>query len=251
MKPLKWYKNLQNKKERLAAQAFPLEGEKAICQVIASQPQEIIEIISCKKNLPLNFQNFPLREITEEQFASISPHKTPSGVMAVIKLPAYIYTASLPETLGEKILLLEDIQDPGNVGTLIRTAVAFNFSGVILSEKCADPFSSKTIQSCSGASLSLWIRRTPDYLELVTQLKNNNYPLISTSLNGTANPSILATQNRLLLSLGNEAAGLSPELLNLSDFKLKLPIAENKVESLNVAICGAICMYLTYKNVIL
>jgi len=65
--------------------------------------------------------------------------------MGIISLPQMVYTSKLPEDRGSRILLLEEVQDPGNVGTLIRTAAAFNFSGVILSDTCADPFSPKAV----------------------------------------------------------------------------------------------------------
>jgi TrmH family RNA methyltransferase len=139
---------------------------------------------------------------------------------------------------------LEDVQDPGNVGSLIRTAVALGFSGIIMSEKCADPFSPKTIQSTAGTILSLWIRRTGDYLSLACSLKSSGYNLVATDLSGEENPSYLKESDKLLLALGNEAAGLSEDVLKFADYKLKIPI-KDKAESLNVAACGAICMYLS------
>ncbi|MFC1968772.1 TrmH family RNA methyltransferase [Chloroflexota bacterium] len=164
--------------------------------------------------------------------------------MAVVRLPLDVYSGYLPEDVGNRILLLEDIQDPGNVGTLIRTAAAFDFSGVIMTEKCADPISSKTVQATAGAILSVWLRRTKYYLELTKALRKGGFHLIASDLNGVAEPSILSRQNKLLLALGNEAAGLSRELLDEADYRLLIPTIRKKAESLNVAACGAICMYL-------
>jgi TrmH family RNA methyltransferase len=132
------------------------------------------------------------------------------------------------------------------VGTLIRTAVAFAFSGVILTEKCADPLSPKCVQSTAGTVLSLWIRRTSHYLELVEELKYNGYSLVAADLNGEEDPSVLQYQNKLLLALGNEASGLSRSILKASNYRLRIPTIREKVESLNVAACGAICIYLSH-----
>jgi TrmH family RNA methyltransferase len=244
LKPLKWYKKLAAKKGRLEAGAFLVEGDRAIRQILATHPDEIIEILNVEEPLPV-YGNYPVRVVTESQFRSICHTRTPQGTMAVVHLPADIYAGSLPRETGRKILLMEDIQDPGNVGTLIRTAAAFGFSGVILTETCADPFSPKCVQASAGAILSVWLRRTAHYLELTKVIKKNGYPLMAAELNGTDGPSVLSRQDRLLLALGNEAAGLSRALLDAADYRLKIPTIQEKAESLNVAACGAILMYLS------
>jgi TrmH family RNA methyltransferase len=244
LKPLKWYKNLATKKGRLEAGAFLAEGDRAIKHIIGTHPDEIIEIITIEKPFPA-CHNYPIRYVTGSQFRSISQTKTPQGTIAIVRLPSHTFSDNLPETIGTKILLLEDIQDPGNVGTLIRTAAAFNFSGVILSNKCADPLSHKCVQSTAGAVLSVWIRKTARYLELVEQLKKKGYSLIGADLKGMKDTSILYNQDKLLLALGNEASGLSESILNAANHRFQIPIIRHKAESLNVAVCGAICMYLS------
>ncbi len=245
LKPIKWYKNLATRKGRLEAEAFLVEGDRAIRQIISSNPDEIIEIVSTEELSPY-YHKYPERLVTDSQLHSISSTKTPQGTMAVVRLPRDIYSGQLPDNSGAKILLLEDVQDPGNVGTLIRTAAAFDFSGIILTEKCADPLSPKCVQSTAGTVLSLWIRRTPRYLELVKALKHSGYSLLAADLGGVADPSVLQDQNKLLLALGNEASGLSSSILDASDYRLRVPTIRGKAESLNVAACGAICMYLSY-----
>jgi len=242
--PLKWYRKLATKKGRLEAGAFTIEGDRAIRQIIASHPDEILEILTVEKPLPV-YRDYAVRVINESQFLSICSTRTPQGIMAIVKQPADIYSEYLPEDTGNKILLLEDIQDPGNVGTLIRTAAAFGFSGLIMTENCADPMSPKCVQSTAGAVLSVWLRRTARYLELAAALRKNGYYLVAADLNGVAEPSILNRQSKLLLVLGNEAAGVSKELLDAVDYRLRIPTIQEKAESLNVAVCGAICMYLS------
>ncbi len=244
LKPLKWYKKLATRKGRLEAGAFLIEGDRAIKQVINSHPAEIIEILTTGEP-PLIHHDYPGRLVTDSQLRSLCSTRTPQGTIAVVRLPLDTYSDRLPQNTGPKILLLEDIQDPGNVGTLIRTAAAFNFSGVILTGKCADPLSPKCVQSTAGTVLSVWLRRTSRYLEVVEALRKKGYHLVAAELNGVEEPSILCRQDKLLLALGNEASGLSKSILNAADYRLRIPTTREKAESLNVAACGAICMYLS------
>ncbi len=244
LRPLSWYKKLASRKGRLKAGAFLVEGDRAISQVIGSRPEEIIEILAIEGPPPA-YRGYPVRSVTESQFRSISQTKTPQGTAAIVRLPLEIYSADLPGDISGKVLLLEDVQDPGNIGTLIRTAAAFDYSGVIMTESCADPLSPKCVQATAGTVLSLWLRRTDRYLELAADLKKDGYPLIAADLNGNAEPEVLYRKEKLLLALGNEAAGLSAALLEAADYRIRVPTVREKAESLNVAACGAICMYLS------
>ena len=244
LKPLKWYKTLATTSGRRDANAFLVEGDRAIRQIIDCYPDKIIEIITARE-LPPVYYNFPRRTVTESQLNAICHTKTPQGPVAVIHQPPDIYSANLPQSPGNKLLLLEDVQDPGNVGTLIRSAAAFNFSGIILTERSADPLSPKCVQSTAGTVLSLWLRRTSHYLELVARLKKEGYFLIVTDLNGIEELSVLASHDKLLLALGNEASGLTEAIINLADYRLRIPIISQRAQSLNIAACGAICMYLS------
>jgi TrmH family RNA methyltransferase len=244
LKPFKWYRRLATKKGRLEAGAFIVEGTRSINQIISNHPDEIIEILTIEEPLPV-YSNYVVRLVTESQFRYICQTKTPQGVMAAVRIPVDIWSDCLPDDIGNKILLLEDIQDPGNVGTLIRTAAAFNYSGAIMSENCADPLSPKCVQATVGTVLSIWLRRTTNYLEIISALRKDGYTIAATDLNGMEEPALLSRQNKLLLALGNEAAGLSIAMLNVADFRLRIPTIQEKAESLNVAACGAICMYLS------
>ncbi len=243
LKPLKWYKELAGKKGRLEAGAFAVEGDRAIRQIMNVHPDEITEILAIDEP-PDACRGYPVRRLTESQFRYVSSARTPQGIMAIVRIPEGIYSARLPQDPGKRILLLEDIQDPGNTGTLIRTAAAFNYSGVILTGKCADPLSPKCLQSTAGTVLSLWLRRTGQYLEMARSLRKEGYRLIAAELKGKAEISVLQ-QEKLLLALGNEGAGLSEALLEEADYRLRVPTAREKAESLNVAVCGAILMYLS------
>jgi TrmH family RNA methyltransferase len=244
VKSLKLYRQLADKKGRLEAGLFLVEGEKAVRQIAASRPEAITEILSVLEPPPL-FRHYPVRIVTSSQFRYISSAQTPQGILAVVKIPEDIYSSRLPKETGRHILLLEDIQDPGNVGTLIRTATALEYDGVILTENCADPLGPKCVQASAGAVLSLWLRKTAQYMEIVRSLKQDGYTLIAAELKGADEPSVLARQEKITLALGNEAAGLSKELLEIADYRVRIPTAPEKAESLNVAACGAILMYLS------
>ena len=244
VRPLKWYRELVDRKARLAAGAFLVEGGRAIRQVITANPGAVIEILAAGEAPPA-YREYPVRKVTESQFRYISRSQTPQGVLAVVRLPADIYSDRLPADIGDKVLLLEDIQDPGNTGALIRTAAAFGFSGVILTENGADPLSPKVVQSTAGAVLSVWLRRMKDYLTPVRELQKRGYTFIAADLKGNAGPEVLQSMKKLLLALGNEAAGLSDSLLDIANYRLRIPTLPEKAESLNVAACGAILMYLS------
>ena len=244
LKPVKWYRDLATREGRIEAGAFLVEGGRAISQVAGNHPGEVSEILFTTE-LPPGYNSFANRRVTDSQLRSICCSQTPQGTAAVVRMPGDIYSDNLPGRTGNRILLLEDIQDPGNAGTLIRTAAAFGYSGVILTEKCADPFSPKCVQSTAGAILSLWIRRTPGYLKMIEGLKRNGYQLVAADLEGDEDPSPLQGKTKLLLALGNEASGLSAAVLKAADNRIKIPIGRDSAESLNVAACGAICMYLS------
>lgn len=247
LKSMKWYRQLADKKGRLDAGLFLVEGDKAIGQIIASHPDAIMEILSVDEPPP-QYRKYSTCPVTASRFRYISSTRTPQGIMAVVRQPEDIYTAILPVSPGRRILLLEDIQDPGNAGTLIRTAAALDYSGVILTEGSADPLSPKCVQATAGTVLSVWLRRTAQYRELARSLRQDGYAIIAADLKGDATPSILSQKDKLVLALGNEAAGLSPELLSIADYRVRIPIAPEKAESLNVAACGAILMYLSVRE---
>lgn len=244
LKPLKWYKGLATNKGRRESGVFLVEGDRSITQIVSSCPHAIVEIVAANE-IPTAYSSYPIRVVNESQLNSISQMKTPQGPIAVIRIPQGIYSDELPQDIGNKVLLIEDVQDPGNVGTLIRTAAAFDFSGVILSSKCADPLSPKCVQSTAGTVLSLWIRRTVSYLELIKELKSKDFTIVAADIRGGDESSILSQADNLLLALGNEASGLSQTVLDIASHRILIPIAQEKAESLNVAACGAICMYLS------
>ncbi len=244
LKPLKWYKGLSQERGRVEAGAFMVEGPRAVAQVLERHAPDVLEIVAIEGQ-PVEHEGFATHYLAEARFRSISSVRNPQGPAAIVRLPAETYSARLPELAGRRVLVLEDVQDPGNVGTLIRTAVAFGFDGAVLSEQCADPFGPKCVQATAGTVLNLWLRRRGDYMRLVEELKSRGFGLVAADLDGWDDSSVLYCQDRLLLALGNEASGLSDDLISLADHRFRIPIDSDGTESLNVAASGAICMYLT------
>ncbi len=242
LKPFAWYKSLLDAKSRREENAFLIEGNRAIAQISRASPGSIRELVAEEKNVPPGDLVYPVRIATTSQFRSICLSANPSGPLAVVALPEGSFSQSLPRIKGDRLLVLEDVQDPGNVGTLIRSAAAFDFSGIILSDKCADPFGPKAIQASAGSILSQWVRKTAEYATLVAGLAAEGYDCIAADVKGkeTLGPS---RSSKIAVILGNEGSGLSAEALGMATHVVRIPICGSKAESLNVAVSGALFMY--------
>jgi len=248
MKPISWYKSLCRHKYRRQYGYFLIEGRKAVGQILAFHRGSIEELLYVDgAGTPPD--GIPARVISEANMKSICVSRTPQGAAALVKIPPDTYTSQIPASLlsagraSARVLLLEDVQDPGNAGTLIRTAAAFGYSCVIMSGKCADPFSPKAAQSSAGALLSLDIRRSDEYIDMAAELKRRGYELFAADLGGEDTRS-LKIAGPHVIALGSEGAGLSGSLLDMSDRKIRIPIDANAAESLNVAAAGAIMMFM-------
>ena len=237
--------SLHTSKGRDAAQAFLVEGTRAIAQIVQNSPHRIVEII-CQENMKAAvLPDFPFRRVSRAQFRSIALSQHPAGPIAVVSIPEAWKDPTLPAMPGRKILVLEDVQDPGNIGSLVRSAAAFDFSGLLLSEKCADPFGPKAVQASSGAIVSLWLRRTRRYRDLLWDLKQKGFRIFAADIRGTPWKGPSGAEKNLVIVLGNEGNGLSSETMDMADETVKIPFNGKKVESLNVAASGAVCMYLS------
>ncbi|MBD3315605.1 MAG: hypothetical protein GF344_07445 [Chitinivibrionales bacterium] len=244
LRPLKWYTTLHTHKGRAATGMFLAEGRRVVEQIAATKPEAVDEVLFTEDAGPVKSAEFPLRQLTAAQIRRIASTKTPQGLIAVVRAPTDIESSKIPEKPGSRILLLEDIQDPGNVGTLVRTAAAMGYDGIVASDKCADPLTPKAVQACAGSLYTVWIRRTRQYLSMVHDLQKRGFELIATTAGGMSCRR-WRPDGSLVLMLGNEGNGLSPSLLALADTRLAIPHAAERVESLNVAAAGAICMFIS------
>lgn len=169
--------------------------------------------------------------VSEEIMDKISSNKTPQGIVSLC------YLNKEKEIKSNKILYLDDVSDPGNLGTILRTAVAFGFNDVILSKNCCSIYNDKTLQASQGAIFKLNIVNDKN----LQGLKSDGYQIIATEIKGSILLNDAHPKSKFILVLGNEAHGVSKEVLSLADLRVRIPI-EN-IESLNVAIAGAITMY--------
>jgi RNA methyltransferase, TrmH family len=242
LKPLSWYKTLHDPKSRREENAFLVEGLRAITQITLVSPASIIELVVSENDTPPENIHCPVRTVTASQFRSVCASTNPSGPLAVVTIPKGVYSSALPETTGNRVLVLEDMQDPGNVGALIRSAAAFDFDGVVLSEKCADPFGPKAVQASAGSVLSVWLRRTKDYREMISALAREGYYCIAADVDGTE-PLQAVNADKMMLIVRNEGSGISKETLACAQRVVNIPMNGKKVESLNAAVSGGLCMY--------
>ncbi|HMD68496.1 MAG TPA: RNA methyltransferase [Chitinivibrionales bacterium] len=242
MKPLSFYKSLHDAKARRERGVFLVEGIRAVTQIAQSHSESIIELlVEEKKRAPAELK-YPVRFISPSQFRAICTSAAPCGPLAVVKIPGGAYSSSLPDDTGVRVLALEDVQDPGNVGALVRSAAAFDFSGVLLSDKCADPFGPKAVQASAGSVLSVWVRRTKEFHAGVRGLAEKGFYCIAADVRGTETLHSGGSP-KFVLILGNEGNGISADVLACSHSIVRIPINAARVESLNVAASGAVCMY--------
>lgn len=141
------------------------------------------------------------------------------------------------------MLFLDGIQDPGNMGTIIRTADAFNIDGIILGEGCVDPYNSKVVRSTMGSIFRVPLYICKNSIESLLELKGKGFNIIATSLRGISIYNVDFNFNKKFLCIiGNEANGVSPKILDFADRQIKIPMPGN-AESLNAGVAASIIMY--------
>jgi len=177
----------------------------------------------------------PVTQLDEKLFARLSELKTPTGIIALIDVPG-------PDMSVEQYrfaLLLEDIQDPGNLGSMLRSAAAAGCDAVFLSPGCADAWSPKVLRAAMGGHFSLQIHELQDLPEVAKVFTGK---LLATTLQSAISLYDCDLKGDLAFLIGNEGAGLSDELLGLATHKITIPMP-GKVESLNAASAAAICLF--------
>lgn len=177
--------------------------------------------------------DFPHIILEDRLFVRIADTKTPQGILAFFPVPWAPFEKILEH---EKIIILDGLQDPGNVGTIIRTAEAFGFTAVLVTEGTASPFSPKAIRASMGSSLGLDIAGIRE-----EDAKRLPHKIISLAPHGSMSLDHEAFSGRTAICLGQEGAGVSRQMLSLSCATVSIPM-KGKVESLNVSIAGAIVM---------
>jgi len=236
---IKYIKSLQLKKYRLQERKFVVEGDKIVKELANSSYE--IESLFATKNWIDNHKIFLKPHISnvfdadERQLKAASNLHTPSEVLAVAKIPidkALDKTAPLH-------LYLDSIRDPGNLGTLIRTAAWFGLPQIISSPDCVDFYNSKVVQASMGAFVHINLITAPSE-HIMAQLEG--YQFVGASLGGVSLEGFQRSE-KMVLIIGNEGKGISPALLDACDQEITISKGDNSpVESLNAAISGSILL---------
>ncbi|WEG72685.1 TrmH family RNA methyltransferase [Vagococcus intermedius] len=240
---IKELKKLEKKKHRDASQCYLIEGEHLVGEAIKHGANlETILVTEAGRGLLANFSELARTTksylVTEEVFKVISSVPAPQGIMAVV----HQTNDELNQKTMGPYLLLDNVQDPGNVGTMIRTADAAGFGTVILGEGCADIYSAKVLRSMQGSQFHVTLIQS-NLMEAMTKLKEKNIAIYGTELNPEAiSYRDLVIEGDYGLVMGNEGQGVSKEILNQTRQNIYIPI-DGQAESLNVAIAAGILMF--------
>lgn len=235
---IKEIKKLKEKKFR--KDKFIVEGIKMVKEAI-NEKASIDKIVFC--NLAMekeieNLRNYDYIEVSEKIFKELTDVVTPQGVLAVINKS--INNKKIDEK-ANYILALDNLQDPGNLGTIIRTADAANLKQIIVSKDTVDAYSPKVVRATMGAIFRVNIVEADDLKETLLNLKNENFEIVTTSLQ-TNNSIYDIDYNKKVVVIGNEANGVENEIIKMSDYKVKIPMP-GKAESLNASVAASIMIY--------
>ena len=221
---------LYDSKERKIRKAFIVEGFHLF--EMAKLSNSIIEIYTLNviESLPENINQYI---INEEILHKISKTKNTQGIVTVCKIKENEPIKS------NKIIYLDDIADPGNMGTILRTALAFSYFDVIVSSNCVSIFNEKVIQASQGAIFKINVLN--DDNNLIYKLKEEGYKIISTSLRDSIPLEKCPKFDKEILVFGNEARGVSNTILDNSDVKIRIEM--DNIDSLNVGVASGIVLY--------
>lgn len=230
---IKTYVKLKDRKYRKKSKTFIVEGLHSVLEAYKSG--SVIELI-LEKDEVMPF-DVPCIYVTREIINKISSLETPSNIMALCKM------SEVKEEFGDKILLLDNVQDPGNLGTIIRSAAAFDVDLIILSPDTVDMYNSKVIRATQGMIFQIPII-VKDLNIVIDELKKQEIPIYGTRVEYGEDVTTLKEKDkkRFALIMGNEGSGVNKDILDKCDKSLYIDMNE-KVESLNVAVATSILLY--------
>lgn len=242
------------KKSRMRTKTgtFLVEGMRMLREV---PPERLVQLYAteefCKKHRGEPILEAGYQLVSPEVFACISDTKTPQGGLAVVRQHVFSEEEILTESTeksgtGERrqahILILDNIQDPGNLGTIFRTAEAAGVTGILLSRDCADIYNPKTIRSTMGAIFRMPFVYTDDLPGAVKRLQKQNIRIYAAYLDGENAYDEEDYRQGSAFLIGNEGRGLRPEVAACADRLIRIPM-EGKAESLNAAVAAAVLMF--------
>lgn len=263
---VKWAASLLDKKGREAEKAFIAEGEKLTFEAIfANLPvthvfvcegksKEFMDKMEAALAAPA-YKDCELILLSESAFSKISTEKAPQGVSCVIKYLDFfqkldiIYKEDFCLLPGERALALCSVRDPGNLGSVIRGAVAFGIDHLILSADCADVYNPKTVRSAMGSLFRTRITAVSNFASFITSAKDVDRRVFAAELTDNAKPlSEISLQKSDIIMIGNEGHGIPKEISSLATGSVYIPISE-KTESLNASVAASIFMWEQSKTI--
>lgn len=243
---IKNIKKLKDRKYRNEQGLYIIEGIKMVKEAI-EENAEIDKVVICEdcanseeieQKILYEIAKYNCLYVNSKVFNYLTDVVAPQGILAVIKKPAKDTKVDYNEDI---ILALDGIQDPGNLGTILRTADSANLKQIIVSSKTADAYNPKVVRSTMGAILRIKIIESDDLVKTLKEAKKNKFKVVATSLD--TNDSIYDIEyNKKVIVIGNEANGVSKEVQDLADNKVKIPML-GKTESLNASVAAGIMIY--------
>ena len=239
-------RKLKEKKYRDLENAYIVEGIKMVKEAILEKAS-IKQIIICDdcektdsipKELMYEIAKYDCLYVTSKIFKYISEVQTPQGVLAVVEKNNRDEDINYNEDI---IVALDDIQDPGNLGTILRTVDSVGLTQILVSKGTADPYNPKVVRSSMGAIYRVKVIECEDLLETLKEVKRNKFKILVSSLR-ESNSIYNVKYNKKVLVIGNEANGVEEKIMNIADEKIKIPML-GKTESLNAAVATGIILY--------
>lgn len=233
-------RDLRKAKFREAEQQYLAEGPHFAQEVLRSShtPRNVVVHTESGPDIIEMAEKFeamgvPIYSATSKDMDLMSDASTSQGILCV--LPFHTENA-----VADRIIVLDGVSDPGNVGTIIRCAAWFGFSDVVLGEGSADLYNPKTVRSTAGAFLRINVARKKRLSDWLTTLDDR--PIIASITRGGGDPEVLSTLGRMALLIGSEAHGLTPEVQKLATDAVSIP-GNDSTESLNAAVAAGILCY--------
>ena len=232
---IKEISKLKNKKYRDLTNTYLAEGEHLVEE--AYKNNILTKIILLEDTIC----NYDIEKIyvTKEVMKKLTELDTPNKIIGIVK-------KNTPLPIGNKILILDNIQDPGNVGTIIRSSVAFDIDTIVLSPNTVDIYNPKVIRSTQGMIFYTNII-TLELKEFINEIKTKNYTIFGTNVRNGKNIKEITLPEKFALVLGNEGQGVSKEIESLCDDNIYIKMS-SKCESLNVSVATSILLYEVYNK---
>lgn len=230
-------------KARKEQGVFVVEGKKMLNEAPREWVQKVYVSESCllKEDVREAFAGFSYELVSDSVLKAAAGTQTPQGILTVVRMPRWD-GARILQTKNAGFLALEDIQDPGNLGTMLRTAEGAGMAAVIASPKTADLYNPKTIRATMGSIYRIPFFVPEDFYGFLSQMKQSGIRIYAAHLNGSVPYDAPDYRTACAFLIGNEGNGLTDRAANLADETIRIPM-QGSVESLNAAVTAAVLMY--------